>query len=126
MPEVGLVKLVAATGDPLQTVIFAGTVTVGEGFTVMVYVLGVPVQLLAVGITVMVAEITLEEVLVAMKLAIFPEPLAPNPMAVLLLIHEYVAPAVALIKEVAVTVAPLQTVIFAGTVTVGVGFTVMV
>jgi len=107
-------------------VIFAGTVTVGEGFTVMVYVLGVPVQLLAVGITVMVAEITLEEVLVAMKLAIFPEPLAPNPMAVLLLIHEYVAPAVALIKEVAVTVAPLQTVIFAGTVTVGVGFTVMV
>jgi len=88
VPDVGLVKLVEATDAPLHTVIFAGTVTVGEGLTMIVYVLGVPVQLLAVGITVMLAVIGLGVVLVALKPAIFPDPLAPNPMAVLLLIHE--------------------------------------
>jgi len=47
-------------------------------------------------------------------------------MAVLLLVHAKVAPGVGLVNDDAGTVAPLQTTIFAGTVTVANGFTVMV
>jgi hypothetical protein len=52
-----------------------------------VKVLGVPVQPLAVGVTVMVPVIGAVVVLVAVKLAMLPEPLAPNPIAVLSLVH---------------------------------------
>jgi len=86
-PLVGLIKLVAATDPPLQTVILAGTITVGVGLTVMVYEDGVPGQLLAVGVTVMIAEMGSVVIFTALKPAISPEPLANRPMAVLLLVQ---------------------------------------
>ena len=124
-PEGVLAKLVAATVPPLQTSIFDGTVTVGVGLTVILYEEGVPVHPLAVGVTVIVAVIEDEPVFVAVKLPISPEPFASRPIAVLLFVQANVAPEVVLEKEVAATVAPLQTVIFEGTVTTGVGYTVI-
>ena len=79
----------------------------------------------AVGVTAIVAVIGLAVVFVALKAAIFPEPLPVKPIAVLLFVQVYVVPAVGLVNEEAVTVAPLHTVISEGTVTVGVGFTVI-
>jgi hypothetical protein len=74
----------------------------------------------------MVAVIGAVVALVAVNEGVFPVPLAAKPMAVLEFVHAKVAPAGVLEYEEAATVPPLQTVIFAGTVTVGLGFTVMV
>jgi hypothetical protein len=79
-----------------------------------------------VGTTVIVADIVDVPVLVAVNEAIFPDPLAAKPMPVLEFVHEKVPPEGVLTKVVAAIEPLLQTVIFAGTVTVGVGFTVMV
>ena len=86
----------------------------------------VPGQPLAVGITVMVADIGAAPAFVAMKAAMFPVPEAANPIVVLLFVQVNVPPAGVLAKLVTGTVTPLQTVMFDGTVTVGVGLTVMV
>lgn len=51
----------------------------------MVYVEGVPTQLLAVGVTVMVAIMGAVDVLVPVNPAIFPDPVAPSPILVVLL-----------------------------------------
>lgn len=127
VPPAGvLTKFAEGTVAKLHTVILAGIVTVGVGLTVMVYVDGVPWQLLTVAVTLMVAVIGVDPVLVAVNAGILPLPLAPNPMAVLELLHEKVPPEGILEKFVALTCELLQTVILAGTVTVGVGFTVMV
>ena len=75
--------------------------------------------------TVIVAVIGDEVVLVAVKLPILPEPLVANPIAVLLLVHEYEPPAGVFKKFVAGTVVLLHTVIFAGTATDGDGLTVI-
>lgn len=96
--------------------------------TVIVNVCGVPVQVgevPAVGVTVMVAVMGVEPVLVAVKDEIFPEPLAPKPMAVLLLVQLKLAPAEPL-KAGMVTDAPSQIVWLAGAVAVGNGLTVIV
>ena len=85
-----------------------------------------PAQEFAVGVTVITAIIGVVPALVAVNEGTFPFPPAPKPMAVLLFDHEKVDPGILLVKEDAGTVAPLQTTIFAGTVTVGVGFTVIV
>jgi hypothetical protein len=87
VPEVVLVKEVAATLNPLQTAMLAGTVTLGVGFTVMVYVLAVPTHPLADGVTVMVAEIVAADVLVALKEAMSPVPDAAIPIAGFELVH---------------------------------------
>ena len=88
VPPVGvLANVVVETKAPLQTTILDGTVTVEVGFTVIVYVLGVPGQLFTVGITVIVALIDEVPVLVALKPAMFPVPEAPKPIAVLLFAH---------------------------------------
>ena len=122
---VGLVKFVAETVAASQTMVSTGTITVGVGFTVMEYEEGVPTQALAVGVTVMFAIIGAVVVLVAVNEAISPMPLADKPMVVLSLIQSKVAPAVGLVKFVAVVVAASQTISFAGTTTVMVGFTVI-
>ncbi len=75
-----VVKLIAAVGALLHTVWFAGVFITAVGFTVIVNVLGVPVQPFAVGVTVIVATTGALPVLVAMKLAILPVPLAANPI----------------------------------------------
>jgi hypothetical protein len=74
----------------------------------------------------MVAVIVVVPVFVAEKEAIFPEPLAGIPIAVLEFVQLNVAPATGLVKLVAGIVVPSQTVVLAGTTTVGVGFTVIV
>ena len=71
------------------------------------------------GVTVMVAEIGDVPVLVAVNEAISPDPLADKPIAVLELVHENVPPAGVLVKFVEGTDPLLQTVMFAGTITVG-------
>jgi hypothetical protein len=61
----------------------------GLGFTVMIKEDGVPLHvtplLVYTGVTVMVPAITPDVLLVAVKLAISPEPDVPNPIAALLL-----------------------------------------
>lgn len=74
----------------------------------------------------MVAVIGAVPVLVAVNAGVFPVPLAARPMAVLELVHAKVVPATPLVKLLAATAPPLHTVMLAGTVTVGIGFTVMV
>jgi len=78
------------------------------------------------GITVTVAMIGLVPVFVAVKAGISPVPLAAIPIAVFELVHENVPPAGVLVKLEAVTEPLLHTVMSAGTVTPGEGFTVMV
>jgi hypothetical protein len=63
---------------------------------------------------------------IAVNEGTFPIPLAPNPIAVLLFAHVNVVPGVVLVKFVAGIMAPSHTTIFAGTITSGAGFTVMV
>lgn len=63
-------------------------------------------------------------VLVAVKFRL-PVPLAPRPMAVLVLVQLYTVPATGPVK-VCVTVAPAHTTWLTGGFTTGIGFTVMV
>ena len=67
----------------------------------------------------MVAVMGLPVELVAVNEGIFPLPLAPRPMVVLLLVHAKVAPVGVLVNVAAATVVPEHCVISAGTVTVG-------
>ena len=91
---------------------------VDKGFTVIVYVFGVPVHGAIVGVTVIVAVIGAPVKFVAVNEAISPTPDAARPIAGLLFVHAYVAPAGVLANAVAATVPPLHTITFAGTVTV--------
>ncbi len=81
-------KLIAATDAPLHAVTSKGRVTVGVGLTFMVNVLEAPLQPVAVGVTVMVASTDALPVFTAVKADISPVPLAPNPMEVVLFVHE--------------------------------------
>ena len=74
----------------------------------------------------MVAVIGAVVVLIAVKLGMLPVSLADKPIVGSEFVQEKLPPAGMLIKFVASTTALLQTNIFAGTVTVGVGFMVMV
>jgi hypothetical protein len=64
--------------------------------------------------------------LVAVKAAILPEPVPASPIDVVLLLQVKVVPVVVLLKLNALWVAPLQSVWLPGTITFGVGFTVIV
>ena len=81
------VNVIAVVEAPAQIVGDVGAVTVGVIATVIVNVTGVPRQDPIVGVTVTVEEIEFEVEFVAVKVAIFPVPFAPNPVAVLLLLH---------------------------------------
>ncbi len=72
-------------------------------------VLGGPVHELAVGVTVIVAEIGAVPVLVAVNDGIKSVvPLAPSPIFVLLLVHVNVVPLTGLVKKIEEVLAPLQ------------------
>ena len=72
-----------------QAVIFDGCVNVGTFSTVILKVMGVPVQPLRLGVTVILAIwVVLLLVIVKFKL---PVPLAARPIEVLSFVHEYVA-----------------------------------
>jgi len=122
VPPVGiLVKVVAGTVPELQIDMFEGTVAVGVGLTVMVYVDGVPAQLLTVGVTVIVAVIGEVPEFVAVNVGMFPEPLEARPILVLEFVQVRVPPEGTVGQLVPGTLPVLQTTTFAGTVTVGVG-----
>ncbi len=82
LPGVGLENVSPGTTMAGQTVISAGTSTVGVGFTVIVYVDAGPTQVLAVGTTEIVAVIVVLPVLDAVNPAMSPVPLAARPMLV--------------------------------------------
>ena len=88
VPATAPLKLTKLLEDPEHKVWFDGAFTVGLGFTVMIKFCGVPVQvapaLVYDGVTVMVAVIGVVPALVAVKLGMLPDPLAPKPTAVLL------------------------------------------
>ena len=88
MPTTAPLKLTKLLEAPEHNVCAAGAFTVGVGFTVMVKFCGVPLQvapaLVYDGVTVMVAVIAVVPALVAVKLGMLPDPLAPKPMLVLL------------------------------------------
>jgi hypothetical protein len=83
-------KLMAVNVLPLQIVLLDGVVTLAEGFTVIVKVIGVPKQLFVLvnsGVTVTVAITGAFPVLVAVKEEILPVPEAANPMDVVELLQ---------------------------------------
>lgn len=115
-----------ATVAELQTTEFPGEVMVGVGFTVMVNVETGPTQVARVGVIETVAVTAVEPVLVAVKAGKLVVPEAANPIEVVLLVQENVAPVGVEANVFDATVAPLQTVTGLSVTTVGVGFTVMV
>jgi hypothetical protein len=87
-PETLLEELntVEGTETPLQYTRLLTAATVGNGFTVIVKLTGVPAQPFAVGVIVITPDIFALLVLVVRKAGMFvPVPDAPNPIAVLLL-----------------------------------------
>ena len=87
VPATGPLKLTAVVVALLHKVWSVILFTAGVGFTVMVNELVGPVQPLAVGVTVTVAVTGAEPVLVAVKAAILPLPLAKSPMEVASLVQ---------------------------------------
>lgn len=78
------------------------------------------------GVTVIVAVTGVDPALVAVKPAMFPVPLAPRPIEVLLFVQLYTVPATAPVKLTAVVSVPVHNTWSAGSTTVGVGLTVYV
>jgi hypothetical protein len=127
VPPTGvLTKVVAPTVPLLQTEMFPGTVTIGVGFTVMEYVDGVPGQVFTMGVTVIVPDMGVIPEFVAVNDEISPEPPATNPIAILEFVQAKVPPVGVVPKVVEETRSLLHTEISNGTLTVGVGFTVIV
>jgi len=129
-PVVGLVKLITAVGDPLHNTWPVTGFTIGVGFTVMVKVIGVPMQPVGpTGVTVMVATSGPLVVFVVTNGAISPVPLAARPMAGVLLVQLYTVPGtlpVVPLNGITKVVAPVQYALLATGATVGSGLTVMV
>jgi hypothetical protein len=99
---------------------------VGMGLTVIVYEDDGPTQPFSEGVTLMFAVIPAAEVLVAIKLGIFPVPLAGSPIAGFELVQVRTVPGGLLVKLVDGTVVPAHKIELSGTLTVGSGFIVMV
>ena len=85
-----------------------------------------PTQLLAAGVTVIVAVTGSAVLFVPEKEKISPVPLAARPMDGSEFVQVKVVPGVVLVNAEAATERLLQTVMFAGTTTTGVGLTVIV
>ena len=132
VPATGLLKLIALVTTLLQNTWFATAFTEADGLTVMVNVIGVPLQftppLLNTGVTVIVAVTALVVLFTAVNDGIFPVPLAAKPMDVVLLTQlKLTDPPVALVvKLTAVVAAPLHNVWLLTAFTLAVGITVMV
>jgi hypothetical protein len=126
VPATVPVNVTAVVGEPLQSVWFATGATVAFGLTVIVNVIGSPVQPLVVGVTVIVAVTAVTPALTAVKLAMLPLPDAARPILVVLFVQLNVVPGVRLVKFTAVVAAPAHSDWFATAATTGVGFTVIV
>ena len=119
-------KFTVAVGAPAQSVWLPTGFTFGMGFTVMEVVAGVPGQLPAVGVTVIVEVTGAVPVLVPVKDPILPTPLPAKPVVVLLFVQLYTVPVIPPVQLMAVVGEPLHTDWGATAFTVGVGVTVMV
>ena len=128
VPAIVPVKFTGAVCAPGQTDWLAGWLTVGVGLTVIVNVVVAPVQvvppLVKVGVTTIVPVIGAMPAFVDVK-DMLPVPLAPKPMAVLLLVQLYTVPGTEPLNVAVVTV-PGQTVWLGWAFTVGTGLTVIV
>jgi len=113
VPATVPVKFTAAVAAPLHSVWLVTAATVAFGFTVIVNVIGAPVQPLAVGVTVIVAVTAVTPAFTATKLAMLPDPDAASPILGVLFVQLNVVPGVRLVKFTAVVLAPAQTVWFA-------------
>jgi hypothetical protein len=87
VPLTGLLKVTAAVPVPLHSVWLDIVLTAGAGFTVTVNVLPEPIQLLADGVTVIVAITGVVPLFAAVKDEIFPVPLAARPIEVVLFVQ---------------------------------------
>ena len=119
-------NVTAAVAVPVHTDWLAIAFTVAVGLTVIVKLIGAPVQPFAEGVTVIVAVIAAPVALVAVKLPILPVPDAARPIAVLLFVQLYVVPDTAPLKLIAFVAALAQSTWFAWPFTFGVGLTVIV
>jgi len=119
-------KVTATVEAPLQSVCGFTASTVGVGLTVMVNVSGVPVQVFAEGITVIVAVSIEEPLFIALKVAMSPFPPTASPIEASLFVHAYVVPTTGAAKTTGVVAAPLHSVWPVTGDTVGVGFIVIV
>ena len=102
----GWAASVTVTFVPPHTVTSAGCVATGRGVTVRVKFWGAPVHPLATGVTVMLP-VVLAATLAAVK-PMFPLPVAPKPMAVLLFVQLNAGPPLPL--KTTSTCSPLHTV----------------
>lgn len=121
-----LANVLIGTASPAQNVKLGSGVAVGKGFTVIVKLLGAPTHVPIVGVTVIVAVIGPAVALVAPKAGILPDPLAPNPIPVLELVHVNVAPAGVLANEFNGTTALAQKVKLGSATKTGCGLIVIV
>ena len=88
-PVVADVSVMAADVDPEQMVCLGReNCILGAGFTVMVKLMGKPLHNVPSGVMLMVAVRAVVPVLMALKAGMFPEPLAANPMPLLLFVQE--------------------------------------
>jgi hypothetical protein len=126
VPLTAPLKATAVVAAPLQTDWLETVFTVGVGLTVIVKVVAVPGQPAFTGVTVIVAVTGDVVLLVAVKDAISPVPLAARPIDVVLFVQLKVVLLNEPLKATAVVAAPLHSVWLETVFTVGVGFTVMV
>lgn len=110
VPGVGPVKLIGFVIVPEQTTNDGIGVTSGVGFTVIVKLLDVPMVTPSVGVTVMVATITLLVKLEAVNALMLPVPLAARPIEGVVLVQLKVVPGTVLEKNTVEVPFPLQTV----------------
>ena len=87
VPVTEPVKLTGAVAALLHNVWLAGLTTSGVGFTRTAKVCDAPVQLFAEGVTVIIPVVGALVILVAVKEAIFPAPVAARPMLELLFVQ---------------------------------------
>jgi hypothetical protein len=111
----GFVISIAAIELPVQILCDEGVaLTVGEGFTVLLNVLGAPVHVVLpvvkVGVTVIVAVTAEVLVFMAVNEGMFPVPVAANPMEVVLLVQLNTVPVTAPAKDTVVVDELLHTV----------------
>ena len=102
--------------------------TVGVGLTVIVKIIGVPLQVLPLavraGVTVIVAVTGVVPVFVAVKLEILPDPLKGKPILPSLLVQLYtILPRVGVVKFTAVVGSPLHNTWLETASTVAIAFT---
>jgi hypothetical protein len=131
-PLVELVKFIAVVASPLHSSWLVTAFTVAVGFTVIVNINGVPMQLTTplvnIGVTVIVATFGALVVLIAVNVAMLPLPLAAIPIEASLFVQLYVIvpPVALLLKLMAAVDEPLHKTWLPTIFTVMAGCTVIV